>query len=233
MSKIVGILGGMGPLATADLFTKIVQVTPAAVDQEHLRIIVDNHPQIASRVDFINGAGPDPLPQMVESARLLEKAGVDFIVMPCNTAHYWFDGIQAAVDTPMISIIAAAFEHVSRQSSGNPGRILLLAREVTVRIGLFQKAFSSSAISLVIPEPAEQELVERVVIGVKSGAVADNPWLAQFNAMIERYRRDGVTAVLAGCTELPLLFPFMGEGMQKYDTTMILAEKTVRIAKEV
>jgi len=232
MSKTVGILGGMGPLATADLFGKIIQITPAKVDQEHLRIIIDNHPQIASRVDSINGIGESPLPQMIESARLLEKSGADFIVMPCNTAHYWYDAIQNAIDIPMLSIITAAVEYVSEQSCGKPERILLLAREVTVRICLFQEAFTGSGISLVIPAAAEQELVERVVVGVKSGALADNIWLEQFSSMLEGYRQEGVTAVLAGCTEIPMLFPFMKSGLKKFDTTMILAEKTVKVAMD-
>ena len=232
MSKTVGILGGMGPLATADLFTKIIQLTPAKVDQEHLRIIMDNHPQIVSRVDSINSIGESPLPQMIESARLLEKAGVDFIVMPCNTAHFWYDDIQNAIGIPMLSIITAAVEHVSGQSSGKPERILLLAREVTVRIDLFQEAFRNAGISLVIPAADEQELLERVVVGVKSGAIADNPWLEQFSSMLEGYRQQGITAVLAGCTELPLMFPYIKSDLKKFDTTMILAEKVVKAAMD-
>ncbi len=100
MGKTVGILGGMGPLATVDLFAKIVENTPAVLDQDHLRIIIDNNPQIPPRVEAILQGGEDPLPAMVASAKLLAAAGADFIVMPCNTAHYWLDGLRAAVAVP-------------------------------------------------------------------------------------------------------------------------------------
>jgi aspartate racemase len=230
MSKIVGILGGMGPMATADLFTKIVHATPASVDQEHLRIIIDNHPQIPSRVDFINGVGVNPLPQMVESARLLEKAGVDFIVIPCNTAHYWYDDIQAAVGVPMFNIITCAAEYVAAQSAGQPERILLLARKATLRTGLFQASFKVMGLELIVPKPDEQDLIELTVEAVKAGAIAQNPYLEGFNQMLEGYRQAGTTAVLAGCTEIPLLFAYLKDGLKKFDTTQILADKVVREA---
>jgi len=230
MSKIVGVLGGMGPLATADLFTKIVQATPAAVDQDHLRIIIDNHPQIPSRVDFINGVGVNPLPQMVESARLLEKAGVDFIVIPCNTAHYWFADIQAAVGVPMFNIITCAAEYVAGQAGGVPERILLLARKVTLKTGLFQAEFKALGLELIVPEIDEQDLIEMAVEGVKAGEIAKSPYLSGFSAMLDNYHQAGVTAILAGCTEIPLLFPYLKDNLKKYDTTMILAEKVVREA---
>lgn len=230
MSKIVGILGGMGPLATADLFTKIVQSTPAKVDQDHLRIIIDNHPQIPSRVDYINGVGENPLSAMVESAYLLEKAGVDFIVIPCNTAHYWYDDIQSSVDIPMFNIITCAAEYVASQSAGQPERLLLLARKVTLRTGLFQAEFQKWGLELVVPQADEQDLIEMTVEGVKAGEVADNPYLTGFNAMLDSYRQKGITALLAGCTEIPLLFPYLKDGLKKFDTTMILAQKVVREA---
>ena len=233
MSKKVGILGGMGPLATADLFFKIIQATPAAVDQDHLRIIIDNHPQIPSRVDFINGVGVNPLPQMVESARLLEKAGVDFIVIPCNTAHFWYDDIQAAVTIPMFNIITSAAEYVASQSAGKSERLLLLARKVTLRSGLFQAAFQKLGLELIVPKADEQDLIEMAVESVKAGVIAENPCLEQFNSMLDSYLHAGATAVLAGCTEIPLLFPYFKDGLKKFDTTMILAEKVVMEATGV
>lgn len=233
MSKIVGIIGGMGPMATADLFAKIVQATPASVDQDHLRIIIDNHPQIPSRVDFINGVGVNPLPQMVESARLLEKAGVDFIVIPCNTAHYWYEDIQAAIDTPMFNIITCAAEYVAGQSADNPERILLLARKATIHTGLFQASFKAMGLELIVPKPDEQDLIELAVEAVKAGSIAENPYLGGFNQMLGNYRQTGTTAVLAGCTEIPLLFAYLKDGLKKFDTTLILAEKVVREAMKL
>ncbi|MGB4554610.1 MAG: amino acid racemase, partial [bacterium] len=86
--KVIGILGGMGPEATADLFLKIIRATPAEKDQDHLRVIIDNNPQIPDRTAAIFSQGDDPLPLLVETAKNLARAGADFIVIPCNTAHY-------------------------------------------------------------------------------------------------------------------------------------------------
>jgi len=85
--KIIGILGGMGPEATIDLFYKIIKFTPAKKDQDHLRIIIDNNPKIPDRTAAILGKGEDPIPALRETAKNLEKAGADFIIIPCN--NYW------------------------------------------------------------------------------------------------------------------------------------------------
>ncbi|GAH56604.1 unnamed protein product, partial [marine sediment metagenome] len=103
--KIIGILGGMGPEATIDLFYKIIKFTPAEKDQDHFRIIIDNNPKIPDRTAAILGKGEDPLPALQETARNLEKAGVDFIIIPCNTAHYFLPQIQKSVNIPVLNMI--------------------------------------------------------------------------------------------------------------------------------
>jgi len=85
--KTIGILGGMGPYATVELFSKILKFTPARKDQEHLRIIIDNNLKIPDRTEAILGNGKSLLPEMIATAKNLEKAKVDFILIPCNTAH--------------------------------------------------------------------------------------------------------------------------------------------------
>ena len=96
--KIIGILGGMGPEATADLFYKIIKLTPAKKDQEHLRIIIDNNPKIPDRTKAILYKGENPLPELIKTAQNLEKAGANFIIMPCNTAHYYHHEIQKIIN---------------------------------------------------------------------------------------------------------------------------------------
>ncbi len=229
MRKTVGILGGMGPLATIDLFAKIVQHTPAAVDQDHLRIIIDNNPQIPPRVEAILNGAESPLPSMADSARLLERAGADFIVMPCNTAHYWLAELRQAVKVPVIDMIAAAAAHIARRPGASAGPTLLLATAATIGTGLYQKAFAVYGLTLVTPNEAEQKALDAAVRQVKAGAVADNPYLRELKAMVDRFAAAGVQAMLAGCTEVPLLFPFLG-GLEKYDATAILAETVVETA---
>src|SRR4030042_3354613 len=103
--KIIGILGGMGPEATIDLFYKIIKSTPAEKDQDHLRIIIDNNPKIPDRTAAILGKAEDPLPALQETAQNLEKAGADFIIIPCNTAHYFLSSIQESVNIPVLNML--------------------------------------------------------------------------------------------------------------------------------
>ena len=104
MKKTIGILGGMGPLATADLFTKIVSMTKAGCDNDHIRIFIDNNAQIPDRTTAILKGGADPLPEMESALRNLEKCGASCIIMPCNTAHYFLPRLQPLTSTPFISI---------------------------------------------------------------------------------------------------------------------------------
>ncbi|MDR3591367.1 MAG: amino acid racemase [Negativicutes bacterium] len=231
MSKKVGILGGMGPLATVDLFAKIVQNTPATLDQDHLRIIIDNNPQIPPRVEAILEGAESPLPAMAESARLLEKAGADFIVMPCNTAHYWIEELRAAVSVPVYSMIENAAAFAAEKFGRLSGRILLLATGATVSLNLYQEAFAAKSLALQLPNLAEQEMLDKAVRRIKAGEVADNPYLADLNDMLAGYAAGGTEVLLAGCTEVPLFFPYLSDGLARLDATLLLAQMVVARAK--
>jgi aspartate racemase len=227
MAKTVGILGGMGPLATVDLFEKIVKSTPATKDQEHLRIIIDNNPQIPSRRLAITRGMESPLPALIASARLLENAGVDFIVIPCNTAHYWIDDLQRAVRVPILNMITGAASYVAERFPELSGRVLLFAAAGTVQAKIYQKAFDSFGMQLQLPTAEEQELVNGAIDKVKAGFVADNPLLNQVNAVLKKHASARVAAVLGGCTEIPILFPHFIGNLKKLDVTAILAEAVV------
>src|SRR5512139_2189053 len=98
--KIIGVLGGMGPAATADFFQKIIQATPAKTDQDHLKVVIFSNPHVPDRTAAIRGDGQDPLPELVAGADALIRAGADFLTIPCVTVHYFFDRLQAAVPIP-------------------------------------------------------------------------------------------------------------------------------------
>jgi aspartate racemase len=227
MSKTVGILGGMGPMATVDLFAKIVQRTPASVDQKHLRIIIDNNPQVPSRVNAIMHAGESPMAQLTKSAQVLERAGVDFIVMPCNTAHHWIQELQRAVKVPILNMITCAAGYAFERYSQLSGRILLFATIGTVHVQLYQNAFRDFGMLLQAPTTAEQKIVDAAIDAVKAGQIENNPFLAQLDEII---RNHAAEAVLAGCTEIPLVFPYLKEGFTRLDATAILAEMAVKEA---
>lgn len=227
MSKTVGILGGMGPMATVDLFAKIVQRTPASVDQEHLRIIIDNNPQVPSRVNAIMRGGESPLAQLTKSAHVLEEAGVDFIIMPCNTAHHWMRELQRSVKVPILNMITCAAAHAFERYPQLTGRILLLATIGTVQVQLYQSAFRNLGMLLQVPTSEEQQVVDAAIDAVKAGQIENNPSLAQLDKIIGSHAAE---AVLAGCTEIPLVFPYLKESFIRLDATAILAEAAVKEA---
>ena len=108
----IGILGGMGPAATVDLYRKIISYTPAECDQDHIRIIIDSNPQIPDRTDALNNGGADPLPFMLDSARKLKNAQVDFIVIPCNTAHIFVPHLLDELNIAILSMIEVCVDYV-------------------------------------------------------------------------------------------------------------------------
>ena len=140
--KIVGILGGMGPEATVDLMQRIIRLTPALDDADHIRCIVDNNPKVPSRIKaIIEGDGEDPGPCMADMGRRLESWGADFLVIACNTAHYYYDAVQQAVTIPVINLIDLVAGHVS----GNYPklrRIGMLASPAVAMTGLYTRRFS-------------------------------------------------------------------------------------------
>src|ERR1700679_257808 len=111
--KPVGVIGGMGPEATVDFLRRIVAATPARDDADHIHVLVDNNPQIPSRIAaLIDGHGEDPAPVLCAMARGLEKQGADFLVMPCNTAHYYLQRIARAVNIPVLDMIALSIAQI-------------------------------------------------------------------------------------------------------------------------
>jgi len=106
--KVVGILGGLGPEATLRLFQVILEKTPASSDQDHLHLIIDNNPKIPERLPAILGTGPDPVPMMVASGQALERAGADFIIIPCVSAHYFLPELSRRLSLPIISMLDEA-----------------------------------------------------------------------------------------------------------------------------
>ncbi|PLT27793.1 aspartate racemase [Peribacillus deserti] len=231
MSKTIGILGGMGPLATADLFIKIIANTPAASDQDHLPIIINNNPKIPSRIHALQAGGQSPLLQLINSAQMLEKAGADFIIMPCNTAHIWYKEIEDSVGIPVYHMIHNAVAYTLQDLNGEHEKVLLLATLPTIETGLYQKAFEGTSIHLQIPTIAEQLLVNEAITSVKAGSIENNPFLQPLNNMLDRYVSNSVLHVLGGCTELPLLFPYLTEKIGKLDPTLMLAQLAVAKAQ--
>jgi aspartate racemase len=145
--KIIGILGGMGPEATIDLFARIVKHTHAKKDDDHLRIIIDNNPKMPSRQDAILKGGESPVPAMRETARNLERAGADFIIIGANTPHYFYDEIRNAVRIPFLHIIEEAAKETVKAVPG-VRKVGVLATSAAMKTGLYQKCFKKYGIEV-------------------------------------------------------------------------------------
>ncbi len=205
--KVIGILGGMGPEATIDLFTKIVKGTQAKKDQDHLRILIDNNPKIPNRTLAILGKGENPLPRLVKSAKTLEKAGADFIVIPCVTAHHFYDPLQRKTKIPVVHIVRETRRYLQAHLKG-VHTIGLLATTGTLQAGIFQDAFAGSGIEILFPPPDLQEKDVMEAIFGTEGIKAVGPSEKSKRLMLraaKRLIRRGAQAIVAGCTEVPLV----------------------------
>lgn len=227
MLKTVGIIGGMGPLATVDLMSKIIQVTPAKNDQDHIHLIVDNYPQIPDRTSAIMGKGNNPLPFMKQSAERLEKAGADILVIACNTAHYYWQDIQDTINVPIMNM---PNETASFIDEVGPRCVALLATDGTMKTMLYQKSLRERGIEVLEPDDHTQSMVMEGIYAVKSGDFAKGKHLIVQAAQIMIDR--GAAAVIAGCTEIPIVLGDVKE-LQVIDPTYILAQKVVEFATMV
>ncbi len=228
MSKVIGVLGGMGPEATADLFLKIIRATPANSDQEHLRIIVDNNPQIPDRTAAIIGKGPDPLPFLLDTAANLARAGAEVLVMPCNTAHYYYENLRENCPVPILNMIEEC-AHQSRKSIPGLLRIGLLASMGTIAAGLYDQMFNKMGVEVFSPSRPQQELVMKAIYGVKEGrpkAELRALWLPVVDDLIKRK----IQALILGCTEVPLAIDQREIAVPVIDPTNILAHRAVEYA---
>lgn len=222
--KIVGIIGGMGPEATADLFLKIIKATPAAKDQDHLRVVIDSNPEIPDRTAFILGRGADPRPYLIATARNVERMGASFLAIPCNTAHYFHKDIQDAVGIPVLHIM----KEVALRLSGKITAAGLLASTGTLKTRLYEDFLERAGVRTVVPSGADQDEVMEAIYSVKAGNLARGRELALRQGA--RLVAAGAGAVIAGCTEIPLVLKDGDLDAPVVDPTRVLAEACVRAA---
>jgi aspartate racemase len=226
MPKTIGILGGMGPAATLDLFHKIIVNTPVQTEQEHHRIIIYNNPKIPPRTQQSY-----PLPELIKSALLLEKAGADFIIMPCNAAHVWLEQIKAAIQIPFYSIIETTVESIRLEEKDSTNKkILLLATETTINNGLYQQAFHHTPYEIITPLKEELTIIDNVIKDVKLGKISSNSYVKELNRILNDYKESGISVIIGGCTEIPLLFHLFKADMKMIDPTLLLAKLAVHKA---
>lgn len=224
--KTLGIIGGMGPLATADLYRKIILATDAARDQDYPHVIIDGDAQIPDRTEAILHGGENPLPRLVASARRLTAAGAEVLMMACNTAHYYYDAVQAEAGVPVLHMIEETAREVRREGYRTAA---LLATDGTVQTKLYHRVFEAQGIPFLLPDPHGQRAVMAMIYeGVKAGAA--NFDTAQVTACLRRLREAGADVFVLACTELPPAFEQYGIQAPAVDPTAVLARAAVLAA---
>ncbi len=203
--KTLGILGGMGPEATAYFFELVIRLTAADEDQDHVPVVIRSDPRVPHRTKAILEGGPSPLPSLIEGARALRMAGADFAVMPCVTAHYFLPELAARVKLPFISLLDESLNFLRKEHPG-VRKVGLIATTGTVRSGIVRDAFTPEEIDVLTPAEADQSGVMEAIYGpkgIKAGFMTGNSRRAVLG-VARRLVRNGAQAIMAGCTEIPL-----------------------------
>ena len=226
--KTVGVLGGMGPEATVDFMAKVIALTDASCDQDHVRMLVDHNPHVPNRQDAILGDGEDPGLVLADMAADLEASGADFLVIPCNTAYVFEDAILAATHVPLISIIGVSIAAAQEQAP-DAERIGVLATDGCLKSGVFQAGLEAAGLAGELPTDDELRELMALVKTIKAGRQTDATGRAMAD-LAEALVSRGAGAVIAGCTEIPLVLKQDAVSVPLISSTDALAEITVQLA---
>lgn len=218
--KTLGVLGGMGPKATTDFMEKIMDLTPAERDQDHIRMIVVNDPKVPGRTKAILHGGKSPVPRLKKNARILENSGANFLAIPCNTAHYYYEKIQDAVDIPIINMIAETARVLREKEVEKVG---LLSTTATAETGLYHDRMDFTEVIT----PRNMEKVMRGIKMIKAGE--QEPASRELSKIAEKLLEREVEVIIAGCTEIPLVFS--KEKFPLVDPVLIMARDVIRRIK--
>ena len=227
----VGILGGMGPGATVLLMRKLIAAVPAQDDADHVPLLVDQNPQVPSRIGFlIEGRGEDPGPVLARMAQRLEAAGAEALAMPCNTAHHFAAGIRGAVQVPFLDMVALSVARAKALAGagGNGGRVGILASPALRKVGLFDGPLAAAGLAPVYPE--DEAAMLAAIRRIKAEGPDDAARAALRGASAELAAARARVQMIA-CTEFSLLSRATAEGVVAVDTLDVLTEAIVAFAR--
>jgi len=227
--SMIGIFGGMGPSATVDFLDKVVRLTPASRDQDHLPVIVANLPHIHDRSRAILGIGKDPLPQLLMGIDFLNGAKVGVIAIPCNSSHHWYEQLSARSHVPILHIAQTCVAAIPQ----DPGTtVAVLATRGALASGFYQRALQSRELRHLVPDPdGAQNDVDHCIREIKAGNFeAGGRHLA---SVLQVVAAAGATSVVMGCTEIPIAARHADTaGLRMVDSSLELARASVNYALE-
>jgi aspartate racemase len=230
MTGLIGVIGGMGPMATIDFMRKVMAATPAQTDQEHVPMLVSCIPQVPDRTAAFRGEGVSPLDCLIDHGRRLVDAGAGLLVMPCNTAHLWYDAVQAALGVEMIHLVDAALDDAQALVAAD-ARVGLLGTDATLASGLYVNRSRAAGRTQALQwlQPTAREMIDWVLPGIAAVKAAD---LSAGQALLGRaacaLESRGAAALVLGCTEIPLALGAGATSLPLIDPTASLARHVVQ-----
>ncbi len=202
MSNFLGVLGGMGPLATADFLRQLVENTPAAVDQEHIPVLLYGDCTTPDRTANLVAGGPSPLPQLLAGIKFLNDGGAQAICIPCNSAHCWYGEMAAASAVPVFHIVRASAEQV-RQKNPAARVVGVLSTAGTHRMGIYRDTLVEMGFTVVAPTEDEfRTLVSPAIALIKANKLAEAETV--FARAAASLTARGAEIIILGCTEIPI-----------------------------
>lgn len=226
--KRLGVIGGLGPMASAYFLELLVQMTAAASDQEHLDVILLCRPSIPDRTAAIlDPSRESPVPMMRDAARELERIGACCIAVPCITSHHFFGELQPAVSIPFLHLVRETVRHLREQGVRKAG---ILATTGTVRTRLFQDELERQGLGWAVPSEAGQEKVMHLIYqNVKAGKPPELPLFEEVSAEL---RQQGAECAILGCTELSLVKRDVPLGPGYLDALEVLAKASIEFCEK-
>ncbi|MGJ7458697.1 aspartate/glutamate racemase family protein [Halomonas sp. RA08-2] len=225
---MVGVLGGMGPDATVAFMQRVIDATPARDDIDHVHMLVDNNPKVPSRIKaLIDGDGESPGPMIAEMARRLEQAGSHFLVMPCNTAHFYWKDAQDAVTIPVWHIVERTLDTIAHRLLG--ARVGMLCSPALRKIGLYEGLAEKRGLSLVYPH--DEDAMLEVIRAVKRGQGCHPDTLRAFSLAANELAEQQADVLVLACTELSVIAGGLEVAIPVVDTLQVLADDVVAAAR--
>lgn len=225
--KTIGIIGGMGPMATYDLGMKILDNTVASCDQDNIPLLIDCNTRIADRTAAILHGGADPVPELKKSAKRLEEAGADALVMACNTAYYFYDRVCEDIGIPMIHMPRETAQRLVEKGVKKAG---VLATDGTRQAGVYGRALEEAGIEAIYPSDENQKAIMSLIYDHIKAGIMDFPDV-DVEGIVSEMKEKGAEILLLGCTELPIVFGIIGKtALPVIDPTTVLARAAVSFA---
>ena len=225
---VVGVIGGMGPEATVHFMSEVIEMTPADGDRDHVRMLVDNNPQIPDRQDAIRGDDGPVRSALLAAAQQLESSGADFLVMPCNTAHAFVDDAINSVAIPFVHIIRETVREIENDYP-SVKLVGVLATDACLLAGVYQDELLATGKRAVLLGVDDQQECMSLIAAIKAGNT-DKDVRQRMAELADRLVANGADAVIAGCTEIPLVLDNSVIKAPLISSTAVLAKRTVAFA---